>query len=146
MPDFETFPPVPQVVTVAGVAVELTPIRLGELPRILAAVRPIAADCSADLSAQPDWLVLLARHGEAMLELLALATRRDRAWIEALALDEAVTLAAAVFEVNADFFVQRVAPSIASAGERLAPILQHGKELGTMPSPDSSPPATATPR
>jgi hypothetical protein len=146
MTDFETFPPVPQVVTVAGVAVELTPIRLGELPRILAAVRPIAADLSADLSAQPDWLALLARHGEAVLELLTLATRRDRAWIEALALDEAVTLAAAVFEVNADFFVRRVAPSIASAGERLAPILQDGKEVGTMPSPDSSPPATATPR
>lgn len=140
--DFQTFPPVPQVVTVAGTAVELTPIRLGELPRLLAAVRPIAADLSADLSAEPDWLDLLARHGEAVLELLALATRRDRAWIEGLALDEAVTLAAAVFEVNADFFVRRVAPSIARSGERLAPILS----AGTTPSPGSSPPATATPR
>lgn len=136
--DFQTFPPVPQVVTVAGTALELTPIRLGELPRILAAVRPIAAD----LSTEPDWLDLLGRHGEAVLELLALATRRDRAWIEGLALDEAVTLAAAVFEVNADFFVRRVAPSIAQVGERLAPILS----AGTMPSPGSSPPATATPR
>ncbi|GIX24903.1 MAG: hypothetical protein KatS3mg122_2134 [Caldimonas sp.] len=142
MTDFETFPPVPKVVTVAGTAVELTPIRLGELPRLLAAVRPIAADFSADLSAEPDWLDLLARHGEAVLELLTLATRRDRAWIEGLALDEAVTLACAVFEVNADFFVRRVAPSIAQAGERLAPILS----AGTMPSPGSSPPATATPR
>ena len=77
-----------------------------------------------------------------MLELLALATRRDRAWIEGLALDEAVTLAAAVSEVNADFFVRRVAPSIAQAGERLALSLS----AGTMPSPGSSPPATATPR
>ncbi|MFZ5555099.1 MAG: DUF6631 family protein [Pseudomonadota bacterium] len=142
MPDFETFPPVPKVVTVAGTAVELTPIRLGELPRLLAAVRPIAADLSAGLSAEPDWLDLLARHGEAVLELLTLATRRDRAWIEGLALDEAVTLAAAVFEVNADFFVRRVAPSIEQGGERLAPILS----AGTMPSPGSSPPATATPR
>ena len=136
--DFQTFPPVPQVVTVAGTALELTPIRLGELPRILAAVRPIAAD----LSTEPDWLDLLGRHGEAVLELLALATRRDRAWIEGLALDEAVTLACAVFEVNADFFVRRVAPSIARSGERLAPILS----AGTMPSPGSSPAATATPR
>lgn len=136
--DFQTFPPVPQVVTVAGTALELTPIRLGELPRILAAVRPIAAD----LSAEPDWLALLARHGEAVLELLALATRRDRAWIEGLALDEAVTLAAAVFEVNADFFVRQVAPSIAQVGERLAPILS----AGTMPSPGSSPAVTAPPR
>lgn len=136
--DFQTFPPVPQVVTVAGAAVELTPIRLGELPRILAVVRPIAAD----LSAEPDWLALLAAHGDAVLELLALATRCERAWIEGLALDEAVTLASAVFEVNADFFVRRVAPSIARSGERLAPILS----AGTMPSPGSSPPATATPR
>ena len=136
--DFQTFTPVPQVVTVAGTALELTPIRLGELPRILAAVRPIAAD----LSAEPDWLALLARHGEAVLELLALATRRERAWIEGLALDEAVTLAGAVFEVNADFFVRQVAPSIAQVGERLAPILS----AGTMPSPVSSPAATATPR
>ena len=136
--DFQTFPPVPKVVTVAGTAVELTPIRLGELPRILAVVRPLAAD----LSAEPDWLDLLARHGEAVLELLTLATRRDRAWIEGLALDEAVTLACAVFEVNADFFVRRVAPSIAQVGERLAPILS----AGTTPSPGSSPPATATPR
>ena len=81
--DFQTFPPVPQVVTVAGTALELTPIRLGELPRILAAVRPIAAD----LSTEPDWLDLLGRHGEAVLELLALATRRDRAWIEGLRTD-----------------------------------------------------------
>lgn len=136
--DFQTFPPVPQVVTVAGTALELTPIRLGELPRILAAVRPIAAD----LSAEPDWLALLARHGEAVLELLTLATRRDRAWIEGLALDEAVTLACAVFEVNADFFVRRVAPSIAQVGERLAPILS----AGTTPSPGSSPAVTAPPR
>lgn len=130
MPDFETFPPVPRVVTVAGTAVELTPIRLGELPRILAAVRPIAAD----LSAEPDWLALLARHGEAVLELLALATRRERAWIEGLALDEAVTLACAVFEVNADFFVGQVVPAIQGAAQRLAPTL-HQIQAGTPPSP-----------
>jgi hypothetical protein len=126
-PDFQTFPPVPRVVTVAGTALELTPIRLGELPRLLAAVRPIAAD----LSVEPDWLDLLARHGEAVLELLAITTRRERAWIEGLALDEAVTLATAVFEVNADFFVRRVAPAIQGAAQRLAPILS----AGTTPSP-----------
>jgi hypothetical protein len=140
--DFQTFPPVPQVVTVAGTAVELTPIRLGELPRILAALRPLAAELSTELAAEPDWLDLLGRHGEAVLELLTLATRRDRAWIEGLALDEAVTLACAVFEVNADFFVRQVAPSIARSGERLAPILS----AGTMPSPGSSPAVTAPPR
>lgn len=134
--DFQAFPPVPRVVTVAGVAVELTPIRLGELPRLLAVVRPLAEAFSSD----PDWMALLERHGEAVLDLLALATRRERAWINDLSLDDAVQLAAAVFEVNADFFVRRVAPSIAQAATRVAPMLSHG----TTPSPDSSPPATAS--
>jgi hypothetical protein len=119
-PDYQTFPPVPRVVTVAGTALELTPIRLGELPRLLAAVRPLAAD----LSVEPDWLALLARHGEAVLELLTLATRRERAWINDLSLEDAVQLAAAVFEVNADFFVGRVVPAIQGAAQRLAPILE----------------------
>jgi hypothetical protein len=129
--DFQTFPPAPKVVTVAGTAVELTPIRLGELPRILATVRLLAADLSADLSAEPDWFDLLARHGEAVLELLAITTRRERAWVDDLSLDEAVTLAAAVFEVNADFFVGRVVPAIQGAAQRLAPMLS----AGTTPSP-----------
>ncbi|WP_019562266.1 DUF6631 family protein [Caldimonas manganoxidans] len=128
--DFQTFPPVPRVVTVAGTALELTPIRLGELPRLLAAVRPLAAD----LSAEPDWIDLLARHGEAVLELLAITTRRERAWINDLSLDDAVRLAAAVFEVNADFFVARVVPAIQGAAQRLAPTLRQ-MQAGTTPSP-----------
>lgn len=126
--DFQTFPPVPQVVTVAGVAVELTPIRLGELPRLLAIVRPLAEDLTHD----PDWMALLGRHGEAVLDLLAITTRRERAWINDLPLDDAVQLAAAVFEVNADFFVAHVVPAIQGAAQRLAPTL---RTLGTSPSP-----------
>ncbi|TDQ41860.1 hypothetical protein [Tepidicella xavieri] len=136
MDDFKTFPPMPQVVTVAGVSVELTPIRLGELPRLLAAVRPIAAD----LSAEPDWLALLGRHGEAVLDLLAITTRRERAWINDLHLADAVQLAAAVFEVNADFFVAHVVPAIQGAAQRLAPTLRSltnsaGNVGGIVPSP-----------
>lgn len=135
--DFQTFPPAPRVVTVAGVAVELTPIRLGELPRLLTVARPLAEAFSRD----PDWMALLERHGEAVLDLLALATRRERAWINDLSLDDTVQLAAAVFEVNADFFVRRVAPAVQAAADRLQPILS---SAGTRPSPGSSPAATAS--
>ena len=138
MDGFKTFPPEPVVVTLSGTALELTPIRLGELPRLLAVVRPLAEEITSD----PDWMALLGRHGDAVLDLLAITTRRERAWINDLSLEDAVQLAAAVFEVNADFFVRRVAPSIARSGERLAPILS----AGTMPSPGSSPAVTAPPR
>jgi hypothetical protein len=136
MADFQTFPPEPVVVTLSGTALELTPIRLGELPRLLAVLRPLAEDITSD----PDWMALLGRHGDAVLDLLAITTRRERAWINDLSLDDAVQLAAAVFEVNADFFVAYVVPSIQGAAQRLAPTLRSlttsaGLVGGTLPSP-----------
>ena len=136
MDDFKTFPLVPVVVTLSGTALELTPIRLGELPRLLAVVRPLAEDIGTD----PDWMALLGRHGDAVLDLLAITTRRERAWVNDLSLEDAVQLVAAVFEVNADFFVAQVVPSIQGAAERLAPTLHTltnavGSPLGTAPSP-----------
>lgn len=128
MDAFKTFPPEPVVLTLAGTALELTPIRLGELPRLLTVVRPLAEE----LSGEPDWIVLLARHGESVLDLLAITTRRERAWINDLSLEDAVQLAAAVFEVNADFFVAHVVPAIQGVAQRLAPTL---RSLGTTPSP-----------
>jgi hypothetical protein len=59
-----------------------------------------------------------------MLDLLAITTRRERAWVNDLPLDDAVQLAAAVFEVNADFFVGRVVPGIQRSAEKLAPLLR----------------------
>ena len=108
MDGFKTFPPAPVVVTLAGTALELTPIRLGELPRFLVVVRPMAEELGGD----PDWIALLGRHGESVLDLLALTTRRERAWVNDLSREDAVLLAAAVFEVNADFFVAHVVPAI----------------------------------
>lgn len=128
MDGFKTFPPEPVVVTLSGTALELTPIRLGELPRLLAVVRPLAEEITSD----PDWMALLGRHGDAVLDLLAITARRERAWINDLELADAVQLAAAVFEVNADFFVGRVVPGIQRSAEKLAPLL---RRLGTSPSP-----------
>lgn len=126
--DFQTFPPTPVVVELSCGALELTPVRLGELPHLLAVVQPFADA----ISAEPDWLALLATHGNGVLELLAITTRRERAWVDDLSLDDAVQLAAAVFEVNADFFVHRVVPGITRSADQLAPLI---RRLGTAPSP-----------
>jgi hypothetical protein len=132
MDGFKTFPPEPVVVTLAGTALELTPIRLGELPRFLAVVRPMAEELVGD----PDWITLLGRHGESVLDLLSITTRRERAWVNDLSLEDAVLLAAAVFEVNADFFVAHVVPAIQGAAQRLAPTLRSlTKSDGTPQSP-----------
>jgi hypothetical protein len=132
MDDFKTFPATPIALDFADTTVELSPLRLGELPRFLAIVRPFAES----LTAEPDWADLLARHGEAVLELLALTTRRERVWIDGLSLDDAVRLSAAVFEVNADFFVAHVVPAVQVAARRLEPTLRAlPGTAGTTPSP-----------
>jgi hypothetical protein len=47
-----------------------------------------------------------------------------------------VQLAAAVFEVNADFFVAHVVPAVQDAAQRLAPTLRSlTNSDGTLPSP-----------
>ncbi len=67
---------------------------------------------------------------------MAITTRRERAWINDLSLEDAVQLAAAVFEVNADFFVAHVDPAIQGAAQRLAPTLRLlTNSGGTLPSP-----------
>lgn len=128
MEQMDTLPMAPHLLTVAGTTVEITPLRVGELPQFLAAVQPIAEVFSED----PDWLSLMAVHGRALLKAVALAARSDLVWVESLQLDDAVRLAEAVFEVNADFFVRRVAPAIQQAALTVRTVTA---SLGTTPLP-----------
>jgi len=113
--DLDTLVPLTQVLELAGQRLTISPLLVGELPAMLKAVRPFAEQ----LTGEPDWLALLCDHGDALLAALALASRQPRDRVDALALDEAITLAAAVFEVNADFFVRRVAPKVGDLAQSL---------------------------
>ena len=126
---FAALPPVPVSIDIAGERVDLTPLKVGEVPAFARAVQPIAAS----LSAAPDWLALLAEHGEAVIAAIAIATRRPVEWVSGLDLDEAVRLAEAVFGVNADFFIRRLLPSVTQAAARIGQTLE-SPTRGAMPS------------
>lgn len=128
--DSPALPPVPVTLVVADEALELTPLKVGELPAFTRAIRPFAER----LGTEPDWLALLAEHGEAVLAALAVASRRPRTWIDGLDLDEAIRLAEALLEVNADFFVRRVSPQIARAAASLEARIR--QTAGAVPSRD----------
>ena len=119
---FAALPPVPVMLVIGGERLELTPLKVGDVPAFARAVQPVAAS----LSASPDWLALLALHGEAVIDAVAIASRRPPEWVSGLALDDAVRLAEAVFEVNADFFIQRVLPSLTDAATRVSQTLGAG--------------------
>ena len=126
---FAALPPVPVSVEIAGERIDLSPLKVGEVPAFARAVQPIAAS----LLASPDWLALLAEHGEAVIAAVAIAARRPVDWVAGLDLDEAVRLAEAVFGVNADFFIQRLLPSVTQAAARIGQALE-SPTTGAMPS------------
>lgn len=130
MTELETLIPQPVRLEIAGETLEITPVVIGEIPKLLKAIQPFAEQ----LTEEPDWVGLLAEHGEAVLNALAVCSRKPRTWIDTLALDEAIQLFEAVFEANADFFVRRVAPAIARAsaviGHRIG-----GVPMGQAPAP-----------
>ena len=139
MSELDQLNPPPTGVPVGGETLSLTPITIGELPALVRAVRPIVGA----LRATPiDWLALFAEHGESLLATLALTARKPRAFVDALPADEAITLAAAVLEVNGDFFVRRFLPAF----ERLMAALPAEPSLGgSISSSGSSTTGTATP-
>lgn len=112
---FAALPPVPTSIVIGGESLELTPLKVGEVPAFARAVQPVAAS----LSASNDWLALLAEHGEAVIEAVAIASRHPNEWVTGLELDDAVRLSEAVFEVNADFFIRRVWPTMTEAAARI---------------------------
>jgi hypothetical protein len=128
---FAALPPVPVSIEIAGERIDLTPLKVGELPAFARAIQPVAAG----LSASPDWLALLADHGEAVIEAIAIASRRPRDWVASLDLDQAVRLAEAVFGVNADFFIRRLLPIVTQAAARIGQTLER-QTPGATPSSD----------
>jgi len=114
MSELEQLFPVPVEVRVGGELLALTPIRLGEVPSLARVLAPLAGQIGRE---DTDWLELLAQHGGSVLTALSIASRKPREWIDQLPVDEAIRLAAALLEVNADFFVHRVVPALEAAAE-----------------------------
>lgn len=105
-----------------GENIEISPLYLGEFPLMFKAIKPFVDKIGAD----PDWISLMVDHGEDLLEALSIASRRPREWVNNLELDNAMMLASLIFEVNADFFIRRVVPSINTMTENMKNLSARG--------------------
>lgn len=101
-------------VTVAERSFTIEPVRVKNLPQFLAALEPVAREVAAG-----DVLSAVAKHTSGMIEATAIGSGADRAWLGEQDAEVLVTLAAAVVQVNADFFVQRVMPRLEEAARYL---------------------------
>ncbi|MGH8075624.1 MAG: DUF6631 family protein [Lysobacter sp.] len=119
--DLQVLEPSGSSVTYLGTALEIKPLTVGQLPRMVRVARPVIDSVLAleslpdeDTGALVDFVLdMVDRHGEAMFEAAAIATGRDREWIERGDIGEFIDLAKVVFEVNRDFFVRKLGPLLA---------------------------------
>lgn len=114
-----------KTVDFGGERLEIQPLRFGEALDIIAIAAPMVeslVDYAANASAADEvafFARLMAKHRGVVPKVLSIATRREEAFIEAGDLAEAVDLCATVYEVNRDFFDQRLAPAITAWRDRL---------------------------
>lgn len=109
MTDLENLIPQDTLLHVGGELLTLTPLRIGQLPAFLRVISPLMKHLSEP---QIDWLTLFGERGDDLLSAIAIAVGKPREWVDNLAADEALLLAAKVMEVNADFFTQTVMPKL----------------------------------
>ncbi len=136
MTDLEKLIPQALELTVNGETLAVKPLKVGQMPAFLRTISPVMQHLSRT---EIDWLTLFGERGDDLLSAIAIAVGKPRQWVDDLAADEAILLAAKVIEVNADFFTRTVMPKLDglfTQAQSLAavPPTPTGVESGSMPS------------
>ena len=109
MSDLETLIPQAVELVIDGEPLVIKPLKVGQMPAFLRAITPVMQQIGGD---GIDWLTLIGERGDELLTAVSIAIGKPRAWVDELAADEAILLAAKVIEVNADFFTRTVMPRL----------------------------------
>jgi hypothetical protein len=109
MSDLETLIPQAVELVIDGETLAIKPLKVGQMPAFLRAITPVMQQIGGD---GIDWLALFGERGDDLLTAIAIAVGKPRAWVDELAADDAILLAAKVIEVNADFFTRTVIPNL----------------------------------
>ena len=109
MSDLDKLVPQACEITLAGETVSVKPLKVGQMPAFLRAITPVMQQINGE---GIDWLALFGERGDDLLTAVSIAVGKPRAWVDDLAADEAIVLAAKVIEVNADFFTRTVMPRL----------------------------------
>ena len=135
MSDLETLIPQAVELVIDGEPLAIKPLKVGQMPAFLRAITPVMQQIGGD---GIDWLTLIGERGDELLTAVSIAIGKPRAWVDELAADEAILLAAKVIEVNADFFTRTVLPQLDSlfGAATLPPSLttRAGATAGSLPS------------
>ena len=132
MNDLEELIPRAVELTVSGETLAIKPLKVGQMPAFLRTISPVMQHLTRS---EIDWLTLFGEKGDDLLSAIAIAVSKPRQWVDDLAADEAILLAAKVIEVNADFFTRTVLPKLEglfTQAKSLSPVAAPGS--GSTPS------------
>lgn len=124
--ELEQLIPQPVRLTLAGEQIEMTPLRIGQIPAFARALQPLRTSLP-DTHSDIDIALLMIDNGEALLAAAAIAVARPRAWIDSLLPDEFIALAEQIIVVNSDFFTRRVLPQVQRTTQRVANLARAGQ-------------------
>lgn len=120
--DLEKMIAAPVLHTFGGKQIELKTLKVKQLPAVLKIVRPFI-HLFSDKSNPVDIAGVLLDNTESAISLVSALTGEPEAWLGELDIDEMVLLFTAVVEVNVDFFIKRVFPSLTGSMERLGAVV-----------------------
>ena len=109
MSDLEQLFPQASSLVIHGETLAIIPLKVGQMPAFLRAITPVMNHLNRS---EIDWIALFGERGDDLLSAIAIAVGKPRQWVDDLAADEAILLAAKVIEVNADFFTRTVIPKL----------------------------------
>jgi hypothetical protein len=120
--ELEIVSPLETVVNFEGEQITISPIRMGKLQAFTIAVEPVAQDFIDAINGEGNLLKTIKLHGGDLIDAVHIATGVPKEKLNDAMPDDFIKLAAAVVEVNADFFARRLLPAVRGAIDGLGKI------------------------
>lgn len=114
MNGLDALAPQDRLITVAGRAIALSPVRMGKLAPFAAAALPVAP-----LILDGRILEAATEHYGSISAAVIIAAGVEQAWLDDMAPDDFLRLVQAVVEVNGDFFIRRLTPVLLAMQAKL---------------------------
>lgn len=108
-------------IVLGGETIKVSPFRFGQFPQVIKKMRGVASAMDGDDFGSIASIVdLIALGGDDILDLVSIALKKDREWVDELTPEDGAKAISIVIESNYDFFELRVLPVISSTMERLS--------------------------
>lgn len=133
MSDLETMiPSEPPSVTVRGETVFITPIRVKQLSLVTKTLAGLGKMFDSKKSTHQQMMMMAFENADQVAHLCCACLGKEADWMDDCDAEELVEVFGKVLEVNLDFFIQRVFPSVSRV---TAAILKDGVKAGLIKNP-----------